>query len=329
MKKKISLIIPSYNDKKKLLKLLNSINNWNVYPDEIIVIDSSKKKLLIPKDLQNFIKKQNIRLSIIYKNNLYPGNARNIGINYSTNSMLAFLDTSTLPNSKWLQSGLEIMRKDNPEGVWGNTYYQADTYISKLIRASTVGTTPIKTFPGSILKKNIFNKCGLFIEYVRAGEDGDWRSRLELHKINMSNSKEPLMYDKFNSMSISFLLKKWFRNYTYSSKLPFLRAHKDIYYYIVSLILIFFAYNWNNVFASWDEESFFYIPNITKISASLILISYFITRGVLIPKKKGVNLNFLFPINFIFVFFVSALLDVVKVSAFFFSKFNTKKLNND
>ena len=81
------------------------------------------------------------------------------------------------------------------------------------------------------------------------------------------------------------------------------------------------AFNWNAVLASWDSESALYIPNITKISALVILISYIFIRGIFIPKRKGVSLKFIFPINFIFISFFSAILDFVKVSAFVFGKF--------
>lgn len=154
MIKKISLIIPSYNDKNKLTKLLSNMITWQAVPNEIIIVDSSENKFSITKDFKQFIKKFNIRFLLIHKKNLFPGHARNIGIANSTNSLLAFLDTSTIPNSKWLYSGLKFIVKNNSvHGIWGKTHYSADTYIAKLIRASTVGSKPLTTFPGSIIKK--------------------------------------------------------------------------------------------------------------------------------------------------------------------------------
>jgi hypothetical protein len=85
------------------------------------------------------------------------------------------------------------------------------------------------------------------------------------------------------------------------------------------------AFNWNAVLASWDSESALYIPNITKISALVIFISYIFIRGIFIPKRKGVSLKFIFPINFLLISFFSGMLDFVKVLAFAFGKF-TKNL---
>ncbi|MDC0146036.1 glycosyltransferase family 2 protein [Amylibacter sp.] len=317
----VSLIIPSKNANKNLFKLLRCIPDWDVIPNEIIIVDSSHDKLTIPKYFNIFVKNNNIKLSIIYGKNLYPGHARNIGINSSNNDLIAFLDTSTIPKRTWLSSGLEIVNTQNSEGVWGKTYYEADKFLTKIYRASTFGEQPIKTFPGSILKKNVFNKCGLFIQTTRAGEDGDWMSRSIVHGLNISIPYEFLNYGKLNELSTQQIIRKWFRNYSYSSKLPYSKVHRDFYYYGSSFLAVLVAFNWNAVLASWDSDSDLYIPNITKISILMLLISYTFIRGIFIPRRKGVSLKFIFPINFIFISFFSGMLDFVKVLAFVFAKF--------
>ena len=59
-----------------------------------------------------------------------------------------------------------------------------------IIRAATYGSLPLRTLPGSIVHKEIFNTCGLLVGSVRAGEDGDWMRRVNLHKLKMEESKE-------------------------------------------------------------------------------------------------------------------------------------------
>jgi len=322
MLKDITLIIPSHNAEQDLHILLGRIPFWEIIPNEIIIIDSSDNQLTIPDDFKLFTRKYNIQLFIFFEENLYPGHARNIGIMNASNTTLAFLDSSTYPNNKWLSSGLELIKIENTDGVWGSTYYQADSFMSKIFRASTYGEKPIRTFPGSIININIFNRCGLFIETTRAGEDGDWMGRAELQKIKMSFSKEVLKYDKLNSTSITGLIKKWYRNYKHAAKLPFFSAHRSYYYYGVSFVAVLMAFNWNRVLAAWDRNSIFFIPNITTISVILILTIYIIVRGIILPKKKGVKFRFIFPINFIFVFLLSALLDLTKALAFTYSKIN-------
>ena len=57
MIKEISLIIPSQNAEAKLLNLIGSIQNWEVIPNEIIIVDSSEVKPLIPEEFKQFVKK--------------------------------------------------------------------------------------------------------------------------------------------------------------------------------------------------------------------------------------------------------------------------------
>lgn len=321
IKCKVSLIIPVQNANEELLKLLKLIPRWNALPNEIIIIDSSKPKLRLPEDFETYCEKFQIKFLLIHSDNLYPGHARNIGIINATNFLLAFLDTSTHPTKDWLSNSLKIINDNDADGVWGNTYYEAYSYSTKIFRACTYGVKPIKTLPGSVFKKNVFDKCGLFIESVRAGEDGDWMSRVNLQNINMKSSQQFLNYKQLNNSSFFSLIKKWFVYNSFVAMLPFFRAHKDYYYYAISLIAVLIAFNWNMIIASWDEESFFYIPNVTKISIAVILVTYIYLRGILLPLKKGVKKKFIFPFNFIFISVLSFILDATKALAFTYSKF--------
>ncbi len=324
MIERITLVIPSQNAEKKLIQLVESIRDWEIIPNELIIVDSSKKNFEIPKNLESLIKKLHINLQILYGQKLFPGHARNIGIINATNSLIAFLDTSTIPSKKWLSNSLTLLNEKDSDIIWGNTFYQANTYFSKIIRASTYGAKPIKTLPGSIIKKEVFQKCGLFVESSRAGEDGDWMARCDIHNISQSNPKEFLNYDDLNSFNTKTVLKKWFRNYTYSGRLPHRRIQKDFYFYFISFLAILTAYNWNTVIASWDTESIYFIPNITKLSLATIIFIYVVVRGIFLPKRKGVSLAFIFPFNFLIISFLSACIDFTKALAFGYSRFVNK-----
>ena len=324
MVKSVSLIIPfksDHSEKEKLFTLLRGIPNWKVAPNEIIIINTDRKQISFPSDIELLVKQHNFNLCIFHQERLYPGHARNIGINNASNSLLAFLDTSTHPSNEWLSNGLNIINNNNCEGVWGKTYYQAKNYLPKIFRASTYGEKPIQTLPGSILHKNIFKKCGLFIESTRAGEDADFMSRAKLHNVNICESEIFLNYDKLDKMSFKEIIKKWYRNYFHSASMPYLRAHKDIYFYGISFLGIIIAYNWNRVFDPTGIENELFIPNITKISILFIFFAYLFLRGVMLPIRKDIPLKFIFPLNFILISFMSFFLDLTKTLAFVYSKF--------
>lgn len=326
MLKNVSLVIPCQNAESKMHQIFEHIPNWEKLPNEIIIIDSSNTKFVFSKSFETYAKKMDIKLLIFYEKKIFPGHARNIGINNSTNSILAFLDTGTHPSKKWLSSGIFIMNAKKSDGVWGNTYFQADMFFTQIIRACTYGTKPIRTFPGSIINKDVFKKCGLFVESARAGEDGEWMARCKLHNIDLSNPKEFLRYDELKKLSLLRLLKKWFRNYIYSARLPNHKVAKDYYFYFISFILILIAYNWNATAAAWDTASVYFIPNITKISLLITILFYIFIRGIVMPKKKGVNFGFIFPLNFLLISVLSLAIDLTKAMAFGYSRFY-KKIN--
>jgi hypothetical protein len=324
MVKPVSLIIPFKSDKseqEKLFNLLRGISNWKALPNEIIIINTDQKQLSFPRDIELFTEQHNINFCILHHERLYPGHARNIGIGNASNSLLAFLDTSTHPTDDWLLNGLNIINTDNHEGVWGKTFYQAEKFFTKIFRASTYGEKPIQTFPGSILHKNIFKKCGLFVESTRAGEDADFMSRAQLHNLNICETDSFLNYDKLDRMGIKEIIKKWYRNYFHVSSMPYFRAHKDVYFYGVSFLAIIVAYNWNRIIDPTGVENDFFIPNVTKISILIIFLVYLFLRGVFLPMRKGTPLKFIFPLNFILISFMSFLLDLTKTLAFVNSKF--------
>lgn len=325
MVKAVSLIIPFKSEKNKLIILLGEIPNWKVAPNEIIIINTDQKQLSFPSDIEFFAKQHNINIRILHRERLYPGHARNIGISNASNPLLAFLDTSTHPCNDWLSNGLGVLDSYNYQGIWGKTYYQAENFLPKIFRAATYGQNPIQTLPGSILHINIFKKCGLFVESTRAGEDGDFMGRVELHNINMCQSEIFLSYDKLNQMSFVEIIKKWYRNHFNAASLPFFRAHKDIYFYCISFAAIVFAYNWNRVFDPTGLENSLFIPNITKISILLFFLVYVFLRGIYLPMRKGISLKFIFPLNFIFIAFCSGLLDFSKILAFTKAKFSNKQ----
>lgn len=318
----ISLIIP-FKEAKSLIPFLQMIKLWDSYPSEIIIICSAVSKPDNPDDFVNFCKKNNIIFNLFHSPLCFPGEARNIGVSKSQFPNIAFLDSKTIPENSWLRLGYEALTAAEFRIVWGSTIFQATSFKAKVIRSSTYGVSPVKTLPGSILAKDTFNLIGGFIGWSRAGEDADWMARAELHRINSVSNSTLLTYSALEKYSYKEILIKWFRNYVYTSKLPYFRPHKNIYFYGLSLLSIFLAYNWNAYFADWDMASNYYVPNITKSISSLLLISYFVLRCLIRPYLRGErSIGFLI-ISFIPSAFFSLLIDIVKVLAFLSSKNKT------
>jgi len=325
VKKKISLIVPALSTIPYIEDIIVNILHWTITPSEIIIVNSSDKNYKIENNLKRRLKKNKIKLSIINKKNLFPGAARNVGILKSSNEYIAFLDINTLPYSRdWLKINFDYMFRNNLDGIFGKTYYSTNNYIEKIIRASTYGKAYLRTIPGSIFKRKlVLSSVGNFNSNSRAGEDTDWLKRVQKTNLKTSDSKVPVYYKGLYNSTFSSIIKKWIRNYFYSEHLPHLTAQKNFYLFFLFFIGFLFAFNWNysslcilNSECIKQTNEIIVIPHITKIFLFSSAMIYTIARGVYLPFKKKIKLNFIFPVNFIPITIFSFILDLVKTMTF-------------
>ena len=135
MKVKASLIIPCLNSEDRLNKLLTNIITWSMFPAEILVVDSSTIKPKISKIFKDFCSDHNIAFKVIEKNNLYPGKARNVGIQTSSYPVLAFLDIATIPSQIWFELSWKELNEKKIDGIWGSTVYEANSWFHNIIES--------------------------------------------------------------------------------------------------------------------------------------------------------------------------------------------------
>jgi len=76
------------------------------------------------------------------------------------------------------------------------------------------------------------------------------------------------------------------------------------------------VYRWNGVVAGWSENSILFVPHLTKIYFSCIVVLGFLYRALFVPITRGIELNFLFPFRWIYVGLIGLLLDIAKVPGF-------------
>ncbi|MDB9934865.1 hypothetical protein OAD53_04065 [Gammaproteobacteria bacterium] len=92
----------------------------------------------------------------------------------------------------------------------------------------------------------------------------------------------------------------------------FRSVHKIAIFIIISFVI----YNWNGYFASWVEESVWYMPHITKIYVSMVCLASFLYRGIYFPLKNNISSQFLFPVNWFFAGVLGFFLDLVKAPGY-------------
>jgi glycosyltransferase involved in cell wall biosynthesis len=84
-----------------------------------------------------------------------------------------------------------------------------------------------------------------------------------------------------------------------------------------TLFLLYFSSQWNEVMADWVDESFLYIPHITKFYILTLAFLGIIYRGIYVPIRGGIFLRTIFPFNWIIFGITGFLLDLAKAPGYF------------
>ncbi|MDC0440719.1 glycosyltransferase family 2 protein [Gammaproteobacteria bacterium] len=314
----LSIIIPTRNDRPFLLKLLTKLSELPIECLELLIIDSSDTKQSLPDDFKSLFNKKSYEVKHIFSEASSPGASRNEGVNFAQGDWLGFLDTKTIPNLLWVDSCKEIILNNQFNGLWGNTKYLGNSLYENIIIASTYGFKELITVPGMVIKREVFFQVGNFLPSLLAGEDTDWIIRLKQHQISLQlPTSKTIDYYGIAELNLFKIIKKWFQNYRACRSVAHLKDHRIIYLAFFNIFILLLVFNWNSAFANWDINSEFFIPNISKITATIIFAVYFLFRAILLPLLRGCSVKFLLSGNFILIFGLGAIIDCIKFIAFF------------
>jgi len=206
----ISIIIPVFNDKENLLKLEESLN-LQTYPAdsyEILIIDNGSKEAI---DI--FIKKTK-RIIILKENSIKSSYAaRNLGIINARGSILAFIDSDCVPDINWLERGIGIIQNKQIDMVAGNVIFTFSEHpkISEIYDSLTFFKQEKYVKQGSsgagnlFVKKEVFEKVGLFSPFLKSGGDMIWTSKAGEMGFKLSYSDNTIVYHAAKNQKMLFL----------------------------------------------------------------------------------------------------------------------------
>ncbi|NNK58513.1 MAG: glycosyltransferase family 2 protein [Desulfofustis sp.] len=178
----ISVIIPTYNRSKRLIKALESVARQRLLPTEVIVIDdgsTDETRQLV----NSFSNLSPLNLHYHYQSNRGPAAARNRGIEIASGDYLAFLDSDDewrrdkLANQyevlyanphyfvshtqeRWFKNGTHLNQKKYHYPRHGDIFSQA-------LKLCCVGMSTVMT------RRELFDRYGLFDQTLRCCEDYD------------------------------------------------------------------------------------------------------------------------------------------------------------
>ena len=313
----ISVVIPSNHGHHDLLKIVRAVCGQTVKPAEIVVVDSLVMGSACPAEIWTLCAVGSIKLKYEHRERALPGDARNIGLSIASGELVAFIDVQTIPRPQWLEASLNVLARRGVAGVWGATCFSAETRFERLVRDGLYGVLPRRTLPGSVFRREVFDKAGQFIDWIRAGEDTEWMLRLEVLKIPIVQTLNPLVdYVGLIGSDMNQLLKKRHRNYAAARDLPHFFPQKLLLWLVLYPLLVLIAFNWNYLIADWRMDSPLYIGHVTKIVAILPALIYVTVRGFVLPLQRGVGIWRLLPCRFVAVMSVCFISDFVKVLVF-------------
>ena len=200
MKKKISVVVVTYNGEIWIKKNIDSLLKSN-YPIDIIVVDnaSTDQSIALLKEYKSIKLIQN-------KNNLGFGKANNIGINSAINNgadaiFLLNQDTWIFENTI---TNLAEKLFENPElGIVSPMHYSADetnldssfgTYYNKFEEETDLNSIRIVPFVNAatwLVSKECFQKTGYFEPiFNHYGEDRNFCDRVRFHGFKIGIVKD-------------------------------------------------------------------------------------------------------------------------------------------
>ena len=207
----ISVVIPTYNRYKVLIRALESIYAQTLKPKEVIVIDDGST------DETSQIQKLFPHVKYYYQKNAGVSSARNLGINKSTCQWVAFLDSDDEWHESKLQEQAEF-HKNNPKILMSYTdekwirdgnevklpkkYEKHGGYIFEKSLSHCI-IAPSAT----MIHKDLLEEVGLFDESLEVCEDYDlWLRVTCRYEVGVCNKK---LITKYGGDSDQLSTKYW------------------------------------------------------------------------------------------------------------------------
>ncbi len=180
--KGISVIIPTYNREKEIVRALQSVAEQCLACDEIIVVDDGSTDST-KKRVEEFSAKSTSKVRYLRQENKGPAAARNHGIRKANYHLIAFLDSDDHWHKKKLELQVDALEA-NPKLMISHTrekWFRRGKHLNQkkkhqpnngyifahCLQLCAVGMSTV------MLRKELFEQTGFFNEKYRCCEDYD------------------------------------------------------------------------------------------------------------------------------------------------------------
>lgn len=186
---KVSVIIPVFNDERRLQLCLDALEaqTWPKDRYEVIVIDNASTQ-----DIKTLVSRYP---QVSYQYEPKPGSyaARNKGLSVAGGEIIAFTDSDCVPAPDWVEKGVDVLQSNpdcglvggvielfyrNPKRMTGIELYESLMGFPqrKYIEKDQFGATAnVFTF------RKVIDHVGLFNDELKSGGDAEWGKRVAKH----------------------------------------------------------------------------------------------------------------------------------------------------
>lgn len=193
----VSVVLPNYNNDKRLQLCLNNLFAQS-YPShlyEVIVVDNGST--------DNSLNVINLYPVALIKETsvLNPYKCRNVGIKKAKGSIIALLDSKCIPSIHWIEAGVKAIQagatlvagkftfeyKNEPSVA--EMAYSAIYLDNEKALKNRVGVPTGNLF----IQKKVFDEVGYFMDNIRSGSDTEWSQRVLQKKLVCSFSAKAMV----------------------------------------------------------------------------------------------------------------------------------------
>lgn len=175
----VSVIIPVYNDSKRLKKCLHGLEHQTYGREhyEVVVVDNNSTE-----DLKSIVAKfQQAHYQFESQAGSYA--ARNKGIQHAKGQIFAFIDSDCLPQPHWLEAGVDALQDSSADIAGGQVTFTfssakgpAELYdsVTNMQIKENIETRKVSKTANLFVYRYVFDKIGYFPGHLTSGGDVLW-----------------------------------------------------------------------------------------------------------------------------------------------------------
>lgn len=211
----VSVIIPVYNNEKNIGKLIESLLKSD-YPKElleIIIVDNGSndrtKEMIRQYPTVVLLEEKNIQSSYA---------ARNKGIQYAKNEILAFIDSDCIATPQWIKEGVNVLVSEPADLAGGKVEFvyskhktAAELYdsISNMQNKFYIKEGKTSSTANLFVKSSLFERIGMFPDWIKSGGDVQWTAKATRNGFSLVYAPKAIV--KHPARFLKDLLKKKYR----------------------------------------------------------------------------------------------------------------------